>query len=304
MMYGVISGVVSGMESEGTSLVSTGASGPLNAFTVDVEDWYQGLEIPPSEWGQYEPRLEVGVNRILDLLEKAGARATFFILGSSAAAHPDLVRRIDACGHEIGTHGHSHAFVYDLGPEAFQRDLERSLDVIGSLTDQPIRGHRAPYFSITRSAEWAFEILAGLGIEFDSSVFPVRNYRYGNPDAPRSIYRTPSGVVEFPPSTLRMMGRNLPVAGGAYFRLFPYTLSLFALRRVNAEGHPTAFYIHPWELDPQHPRIRLPRRISMPHYCNLGATEGRLRRLLRAFRFAAMGDVLLLHPTSSAGMST
>lgn len=276
----------------------------VNAFTVDVEDWYQGLEIPPEEWGRYERRLQVGVPRLLDLLDEAGARATFFILGSSAEGHPDLVRQIDARGHEIGTHGYRHAFVYDLGPEAFRRDLERSLDVIGTLTDQPIRGHRAPYFSVTRRAEWAFEVLADLGLEFDSSVYPVRNYRYGIPDAPRWIYRTPAGVLEFPPSTLRLMGRNLPVAGGAYFRLFPYTLSLFALRRINAEGRPVAFYIHPWELDPKHPRIQLPRRISVPHYCNLGATEGRLRRLLRDFRFTAMGDVLRQHPPAAAETCT
>lgn len=275
-----------------------------NAFTVDVEDWYQGLEIPPAEWGRYERRLEVGVNRLLELLDEAAVRATFFILGSSAQNHPDLVRRIDERGHEIGTHGYSHAFVYQLGPEAFRRDLERSLEVIGALTAQPIRGHRAPYFSVTKAAPWAFEVMAGLGLEFDSSVFPVRNYRYGIPDAPRCIHRTPSGVLEFPPATLRLMGRNLPVAGGAYFRLFPYTLSLFALRRINAEGYPAAFYVHPWELDPQHPRIQLPRRISVPHYCNLAATEGRLRRLLRDFRFAAMGDVLRQHTPVAAETCT
>ena len=275
----------------------------LNAFTVDVEDWYQGLEMPPDEWAGRERRLGEGVGRLLDLLDEAGARATFFILGSSAEYHPDVVREIGARGHEIGTHGYSHSFVYRLGPEAFRSDLLRSLDVIGPLTDRPIQGHRAPFFSVIRGAEWAFDVLAELGLEFDSSVFPVRNYRYGIPDAPRWIHRTPPGVWEFPPSTLRVLGRNLPVGGGAYFRLFPYTLTSFALRRINAHGHPAAFYIHPWELDPQHPRIPLPRRISVPHYHNLGATESRLRRLLRAFRFAAMGDVLRQHAPPPDGLS-
>jgi len=279
-------------------------SGPLNAFTVDVEDWYQGLEIPPQEWPGYERRLQVGVGRLLDLLDEAGARATFFILGASAAAHPDVVRQICGRGHEIGTHGHDHGFVYDMDPAGFHRDLQRSLDVIGSLTGQQVRGHRAPFFSLTRQCPWAFEVLAELGLEYDSSVYPVRNYRYGNPEAPRWIHRTAAGVVEFPPATLRILGRNLPVAGGAYFRLFPYTLTLFALRRINAQGRPAAFYIHPWELDPQHPRIRLPRRISVPHYCNLGATESRLRRLLRAFRFAAMGEVLRQYPPAATEVCT
>ncbi|MFH1567345.1 MAG: XrtA system polysaccharide deacetylase [Gemmatimonadota bacterium] len=264
----------------------------VSAFTVDVEDWYQGLEIEPGGWDRFESRLHVGLDRLLGLLAESRTRATFFVLGAAAERHPEMVRLIEARGHEIGTHGYGHGFVYRLGRDGFRDDLKRSLDVIGPLVSEPIRGHRAPFFSITRQAPWAFEVLAEAGIAYDSSVFPVRNYRYGIPDAPRWIYRTEAGVLEFPPSTLRLAGRNLPIAGGAYFRLFPYTLSLFALRRIAASGHPAAFYIHPWELDPEHPRLHLPRRISVPHYHRLGATAARLRRLLGDLRFGGMGDVL------------
>jgi polysaccharide deacetylase family protein (PEP-CTERM system associated) len=156
-------------------------------------------------------------------------------------------------------------------------------------------GHRAPFFSITRDSYWALDILAENGIKYDSSIFPVVNYRYGIPDAPRWPYTiaTPSGDIrEFPVTTCRLFGRNLPVAGGAYFRIYPYALTRMAFRRVNKLGHAATFYLHPWEIDPDHPRIPLPRRIAATHYHNLRATEGRLRKLLADFRFAPMAEVL------------
>jgi len=262
----------------------------VNAFTVDVEDWYQGLEIPPERWGHFEDRLAIGIRRLLALLGEADVRATFFVLGSAAERHPDLIREIGDGGHEIAAHGYGHQFVYHLGAEGFRSDIQRSLEILKGIVDTPIVGYRAPYFSITDRSPWAFDVLAECGIRFDSSVFPVQNYRYGVPHAPRYMYQVRDDLIEFPPATWRVMGRNVPIAGGAYFRLFPYTLTVYGLRRLNAEGSPAAFYIHPWELDPEHPRLKLPRRIAIPHYWDLGATEARLRRLLRDFRFAPMGE--------------
>lgn len=274
-----------------TGASSPGAKAVTNAFTVDLEDWYQGIELPPEAWSGCEDRLRVGTGRLLELLARAGVRATFFVLGSVAERAPEVVREIQGAGHELGTHGCGHRFVYRLGEEEFRRDLGRSLDLIEQATGTRVVGHRAPFFSLTRETPWAFAVLAECGIRYDSSIFPVRNYRYGVPEAPRWVHRI-GEVIEFPLTTWRLLGHNLPVAGGAYFRLFPYTLTRCALRSVNGSGHPAVFYIHPWEVDPDQPRLDLPRRISLPHYRNLAQTRGRLERLLAEFTFAPMGQVL------------
>jgi polysaccharide deacetylase family protein (PEP-CTERM system associated) len=266
-----------------------------NALTVDFEDWYQGLEIPVSEWGVFEDRIERAGERLLGVLAEARVRATFFVLGHVAERHPDLVRRIQTSGHEIGTHGHSHTFIYTQTPDVFREEMTRAVGTLRDETAAPVVGHRAPFFSITKRSLWALDILRDLGLRYDSSIFPVHNYRYGIADAPRWPYRLEgpgAGLHEFPITTWQVLGQNLPVAGGAYFRIYPYLFTRLALRRINASGHPVAFYLHPWELDPDHPRIPLPRRIAATHYFNLKAMEARLRRLLRDFRFAPMGEVL------------
>ena len=267
-----------------------------NVFTVDLEDWYQGLEIDMGEWSRFEDRLQIGTQCLLDLLEKAGVRATFFVLGYAGERAPELIREIHAHGHEISTHGYSHQFVYRLGAEGFRRDLQRSLEVLDKILGIPVLGHRAPFFSITRETEWAFEILQECGIVYDSSIFPVHNYRYGIPDAPRWIYQVREDLTEFPLSTRRLWKRNIPVGGGAYFRLFPYTFTRRSIRRINASGRSAVFYIHPWELDPGHPRLELPRRIGLTHYWNLQGTEKRLRNLLKEFSFTTMSRVLGMKP--------
>ena len=264
----------------------------VNAFTVDLEDWYQGLEIDVGQWEPLEDRLEIGTRALMGLLEEAGVKATFFALGYAAERHPGLIREICAQGHELGTHGYSHRFVYRLGPEAFRQDLLRSVEVLERVAGVRVVGHRAPFFSITRQAPWAFQILQECGMVYDSSVFPVRNYRYGDPDAPRWIHQVHEGLVEFPLSTCRFLGHNVPLGGGAYFRLFPYTYTKCGMRSINASGQAAVFYIHPWELDPGHPRMELPRRISLTHYWNLRGTSQRLRRLLADFRFGTMARVL------------
>jgi polysaccharide deacetylase family protein (PEP-CTERM system associated) len=268
-----------------------------NALTVDFEDWYQGLEIPMHEWDGFEDRIAFSGRRTLELLSDLGVKGTFFVLGAVAERHPELVREIVAGGHEIGTHGWSHALIYRMEPATFRAELERSIRLLEDLSGQRIIGHRAPFFSITRQSLWALDILAEAGIRYDSSIYPVLNYRYGIEDAPRWPYAVngPDSLVEFPISTWRVMGRNIPIAGGAYFRIYPYAVTRAGFQALNRQRRAAVFYIHPWELDPDHPRIPVPRRIALTHYANLKSTEGRLRRLLRDFRFAPMREVLSVH---------
>jgi polysaccharide deacetylase family protein (PEP-CTERM system associated) len=276
----------------------TGAATPTNALTIDFEDWYQGLEIPHTQWEGMEERIQEAGRRTLAILAEAGARGTFFVLGWVAERHPELVREIARAGHEVATHGWSHAFVYNMTPESFREELSRSITLLAGLSGRPILGHRAPFFSITQKSLWALDIMEELGLRYDSSIFPVANYRYGIEGAPRwphTLDSSRSGFTEFPITTWQVMGKNVPMGGGAYFRIFPYAVTRHALRSINRDGHPVVFYLHPWELDPDHPRIPLPRRIALTHYANLPATEPRFRRLLRDFRFAPMSEVLGVH---------
>jgi polysaccharide deacetylase family protein (PEP-CTERM system associated) len=263
-----------------------------NALTVDLEDWYHGIELPPERWREFEDRLVRPCNLLLGILHELDVRATFFVLGDVAERHPDLVRKVASAGHEIGSHGCAHRFVYDQEENEFRADVQRSIALLEECGCDDVIGYRAPYFSITRRSLWALRVLAELGMRYDSSIFPVRNYRYGIPDAEPTPHRVNGALVEFPISTWRVAGRNVPVAGGAYFRLLPYSVTRRGISAINRAGNPAVFYIHPWELDPGHPRIPLPRRIAATHYANLGATERRLRRLLGQFEFAPMREVL------------
>ncbi len=272
------------------------ASTPIvNAFTIDWEDWYQGLEIPMDRWSDFEDRLALATHRTLEVLAEASVRATFFVLGRAAEMHPELVREIVAAGHEIGTHGYSHTLIYTQTPAVFRAELERSIKLLEDLAGQRILGHRAPFFSITNQSLWALDILGELGIQYDSSIYPVYNYRYGIEGWsrwPHALQRASASLMEFPISTWKVLGRNVPIAGGAYFRIYPYPVTWMGFRSIGRSGQPAVFYLHPWELDPNHPRIELPRRIALTHYAQLNATERRLRRLLRDFRFAPMREVL------------
>lgn len=268
--------------------------GVVNALTIDLEDWYQGLQVPMSEWSRYEDRVVPATERLLAILEEAGVKATFFALGFVAECHPEIIQRVAATGHEVATHGYSHSLIYELDQERFRQELRRSLDLLTDASGQRVLGHRAPFFSITRRSLWALDVLEEEGLRYDASIFPVRNWRYGIEDAPRWPYQPIPGkqLSEFPMSTCRIRNRNIPVTGGAYFRIYPYALSRRLLHMTNSHGHPAVFYLHPWELDSDHPRIPLPRRIGLTHYFNLRATERRFTRLLRDFRFAPMREVL------------
>ena len=266
-----------------------------NALTIDFEDWYQGMEIPYAEWDRFEDRIEAVGDKLLRILDDAGVKATFFVLGYVAEKFPAIVKRIESAGHEIGTHGFSHTLIYTQEKKVFESELGRAVKFLEDLTGRKILGHRAPFFSITKDSLWALDILGELGIKYDSSIFPVLNYRYGIADAPRfpyTIKREKCEFIEFPISTLKFAGVTMPISGGAYFRIYPYQVTKQAIKAVNRSGKPVTFYLHPWELDPDHPRIDVPRRIALTHYFNLGATERRLRKLLADFKMAPMKEVL------------
>jgi len=271
----------------------------LNAFTVDLEDWFQGLtstNTQPGEWDSYEARLESNTHGLLAILGEFGVRATFFVLGHVANRYPDLIRHIAAAGHEIGVHGYWHLMVHRITPERFAAELDRALEVLTPLVNQPIIGHRAPYFSINSQSLWALDVLLERGFRYDSSFFPTRNMLYGYPESPRFPHTLEEGdFVEFPLSTLRWMGVNLPIAGGFYVRALPYFVIRQGIRQLNAGGHPAIMYIHPWELDTEQRYGLVTLRERLTHYYGRGSLERKLRRLLTDFEFTAMNDLVSLY---------
>lgn len=279
--------------------VATGSV--LNAFTIDLEDYYHvsalAPAIPRETWGSRESRLAGNTARLLDMLAERGVKATFFVLGWVAARFPELVRCIAAHGHEIGCHGYSHQLIYKQTPAEFEEETRKAKMLLEDLIGAPVLGYRAASFSIVSSSRWALDILIELGFQYDSSIFPVRHDRYGMPDAPRApgLIESPTrgAIVEFPMSTAVWGGLRVPVSGGGYFRLIPYRLTRAGLRSINErERMPFTFYLHPWEIDPDQPRISVPFLSRMRHYTNLEKCEGRLRRLLEDFRFTTMRTVL------------
>ena len=274
-----------------------------NVLSFDVEDWYQGIEMPAATWDRFPARLEIGLGRILDLLARQNVRATFFVLGAVARRHPDLVKRIAGAGHEIGTHGHDHEKVYDLDPRRFREDLRRSLDALQSLTGEPVLGHRAPYFSITRRSLWALDILREEGLRYDASIYPGSNYRYGIPEYPDEVRELPNGLIECPVSMLTWVGRRWGI-GGAYLRLLPRATLVAGIRRRNAAERLSGLYLHPWEFDPEHPRVGFRPLAMLTHYANLRSTEPKLRHLLGEFRFASYAEVLGLAAPGAPARNT
>ncbi len=264
---------------------------PVNAMSVDVEDYFHvqafASVIDPSRWDAMPCRVEANMDRVLAQFDRAGVHATFFTLGWIAERYPQVVRRIVAAGHELASHGHGHALVHTLTPAQFRDDLLRAKGALESVGGVPVAGYRAPTFSIGPRNPWAFDVLRATGHRYSSSVYPVRHDLYGDPGAPRFPYRPTEGLVEIPMTTARLGGRNLPIAGGGYFRLMPYPLFRGLLRRFHAEdGRPGVFYFHPWEIDPGQPKVAgASRRARFRHTVNLGATAARLDRLLRDFRW-------------------
>jgi polysaccharide deacetylase family protein (PEP-CTERM system associated) len=266
-----------------------------NYLTIDVEDYYQVSAFEkicdPGRWDHYPSRVVANTERILDLLDRYGIKATFFVLGWTACKFPQLVRKIDRKGHEVGCHSYYHRLVYTLSPEEFRSDTVQAKDLLEQITGKEVRGYRAPSYSIVRGCEWAFDILDELGFRYDSSVFPIYHDRYGMPDAPRFRYEIPGRrLVEYPLSTVMLWDRRIPVAGGGYFRLFPYWFVRRSLQSINRrEKEPFVFYLHPWETDPEQPRIRGVGSLSkFRHYVNLAKTAPRFEQLLDDFAFGPL----------------
>ncbi len=263
-----------------------------NYLTIDIEDYFQvsafETVIDPLSWDNFPSRVVRNTLVILELLEDRGVKATFFIVGWIADRYPWLVRKISNRNHEIGCHGYWHKKVYDLTPETFRQDTYRCKSRLEDITGKPIKGYRAPSYSITRKSLWALDVLAELGFKYDSSIFPTYHDNYGIPDAPRFEYKLKKQrMMEYPISTAKVMGRNIPISGGGYFRLFPYIVTHNALKRINTiEKQPFVFYLHPWELDPEQPRVRHVGVLSrFRHYVNLNTTKHKFEKLLYDFRF-------------------
>jgi len=273
----------------------------LNAFTVDVEDYYQvqgiGDVIGRDRWDDYESRVVANTHKVLQLLDRHQTHATFFVLGWVADRHPQLAREIVRSGHELGCHGYGHGLIYEQTRDEFRADLQRARDSLQDAVGERVRAYRAPTFSITKHSLWALDILAEEGFEIDASIFPIHHDRYGIPGvepAPHRISTTAGLLWEFPSTVLRFAGLNVPVSGGGYFRLYPIRWTNRFLGSVNRKlGRPFVFYVHPWELDPEQPRLKVGSWASRTrHYLNLSSTEHKLEKLLQRFRFGTLGDVI------------
>jgi len=272
-----------------------------NAFTVDVEDYFQvegfARVVDRSSWDGFRTRVGGSTATLLEMLSRRNIRATFFVLGWVARKHPEIVREIVAGGHEVASHGMSHRLIYTQTPAEFQRETRDAKALLEDMSQRPVTGYRAATYSITHRSLWALDILCEEGFLYDSSIFPMRHDRYGIPDAePQPHVLTTPGrgrLVEFPISVLRYAGARIPVGGGGYFRLFPYRFTRWALRRLNRQQREFVFYIHPWEVDPEQPRIKTASPLSrFRHYLNLDRCAQRLGRLLDDFEFDTMYAVL------------
>jgi polysaccharide deacetylase family protein (PEP-CTERM system associated) len=267
-----------------------------NALTIDLEDWPVAVLGPSHE---ISARVVENTRRCLQILRWHHVKATFFVLGRVAEQFPALVREVHAAGHEIAAHGYNHELLTNLTPQRFEADVRRSLDILTRLVGEPPVGYRAPAFSIVESTRWAGPILAGLGLKYSSSVFPIRHPRYGIADAPRHIHRwRDCRLIECPPATFRFFGRNWPVGGGGYFRLLPGPVARVAIRRLNRAQLPAILYLHPYELDVDgvsaHKRagLRVGWRRQLTQQMFRGRTECRLHRLCEQFRFTTLRDLL------------
>lgn len=272
-------------------------------FSVDVEEHFQvsafDRVLTRDQWPAQPSRVESNTDRLLELLARHDARGTFFTLGWVADRHPALIKRIAGAGHELASHGWWHYKVTALSPPAFREEIRRSKGILEEIAGAPVRGFRAPSFSIVPGTEWAFDLLLEEGYAYDSSLFPIRRPGYGYPGAPmlpHGIQRTAGRLLEFPLATAAILGLRIPAAGGGYLRQFPLGVIRHAFRQQAGRGQPGMFYIHPWELDADQPRLAVGWLTRVRHYRGLGRTEGRLEKLLQEFRFTSVRDWLAENP--------
>jgi polysaccharide deacetylase family protein (PEP-CTERM system associated) len=274
----------------------------LNALTIDVEDWFCveafSKQFPIETWDKQKTRILSNIVRTLEILDDYDVKATFFVLGWIADKFPEIVDYLYNHGHEIGSHSYSHKLVFNMSPDQFREDTLQSLEAINKACDVPVLGYRAPSFSIKPEHEWVWEILADCGFKYDSSVFPVTHDIYGSPDAPRFAniiqINDDRKILEIPPSTVRLFGRNFGFGGGGYLRLFPYWFTEWGIKKVNHMGFPAIVYFHPWEIDFHQPRQKVGTKSMVRHYTNLRTTEIKLRKLLKKFTFAPVREVFNL----------
>jgi polysaccharide deacetylase family protein (PEP-CTERM system associated) len=271
----------------------------VNALTVDVEDYFQVWALAPwfprAKWDEIPCRVERNIDRILALLDEADAHATFFTLGWIAERFPEVIRRIAGAGHEVASHGYAHERVGDLDREGFSADIQLAKAILQDIAHVEVKGYRAPSFSIGVDTAWAHDCILESGYRYSSSVYPIRHDHYGIPDAPRFAYHSRPDLLEVPITTTRFFDRNWPAGGGGYFRFLPYAASRWSIKRVNeVDQQPAIFYFHPWELDPEQPRVREAGvKARFRHYVNLHRTEHRLRKLLQDFHWDRVDRVFL-----------
>jgi len=270
---------------------------PRNILSVDVEDWFQvenySRFVSRSTWPELELRVVENVRSLLQLFGRASVRATFFVLGWIAERVPELVREMAEAGHEIASHGWSHTPLWALTPDAFAEEVRSSRALLRDLSGQPVYGYRAPTFSVTERTQWSIRILVDAGYQYDSSIYPVRHDRYGIPAAPLEIHRRAEGIWEIPASVVQLGRLRVPVAGGGYLRLYPRTLTLWAIKRINRSGRPAVVYVHPWEFDPGQPHvpgIGLFREFR--HHVGIRRNYRKLAALLSDLPFAPVKEVL------------
>lgn len=275
----------------------------LNALTIDVEDYFQTEAMtgaaPCPAWGTISPRVERNTWRLLEILDNHRVKATLFFLGWVAQRCPQLVAAAAANGHEVACHSYWHRPVHRLTPEEFREDTRRAKDVIESCSGRSVTGYRAPSFSILSGMEWAREILAEEGFVYSSSSHPIRHDLYNDPAAPRLPYRTKSGLWELPITTWRVVGRNLPIGGGAYLRILPFPYVLAGLHQVATAGETMMIYLHPWEIDPEQPRLMVGWKSRLRQYIGLKRMECRLESLIGRYSFGTISKAYGIHMGSA-----
>lgn len=280
-----------------------------NAITIDVEDYFMvsafAGEVKFEDWHAFECRVERNTKKILDMLDRLDIRATFFILGWVAENYPQLVKDICNRGHEIGSHGYAHRIIYHLSPREFAEDTKKSRKLLEDITGDAIKGYRAASYSITKKSMWALDILIEEGFTYDSSIFPIYHDRYGIPEACRFqhiIQRKGGSLLEIPPSTIRSLGKNIPVAGGGYLRLLPLNFVKRSIAAINnKEKQPAIIYFHPWEFDPEQPKVKSSLITHLRHHVNIDKTQAKVEKLLKTFNFGPVRDVFEVHRSQSAG---
>lgn len=263
----------------------------LNILSVDVEEWFHPEALqhlyPHSEWSKLDSRVNENVEKLLQLFSTKKAKATFFILGWIAKNHPGVIKKIVEQGHEIASHGNNHKMLTKMSPEEFEEDLAESIKILEDTSGQRVLGFRAPTFSVVKKTFWSFEIMEKLGLIYDSSVYPIWHDRYGVPDAPRQKYlafrKSRRFLTEFPMSTVKLLGKNIPFGGGGYLRIYPNWLTIKGIKSVNKEGFPAILYMHPWEFDTGQTRLNLGKLQSLRHYYNIDKNLIKLSELLDQF---------------------